>query len=152
MANNFSNYFPSNAEFEAKWTEQIEARNHIFNWLELDQTTIYRIKQIVPRKSTKYGECWEMQLIDIKENQIKVWGPRVLIQELKESRKSYQIPFIRSLGQEKRGEKSYNAYRLCYQDQDGGAPYPVFQSIETPAVTVRDINDNELVNAAMDII
>ena len=147
---NFFNFFPSEAVFEAKSNELIETRNRILNWLEVDQSTIYRIKQIVPRMSSKYGECWEMHLIDIKENQVKVWGPRKLIQEVKETRKSFQIPFIRSLGQEKHGEKSYNAYRLCYQDQE--STYSVFQSMETPVVTAGDMNDTDLANAAMDMI
>ena len=144
MANFFT--FPSEQMFEAKANELIEA-DHILNWLELDKTKIYRIKQITPMMSSKYGECWAMHIVDIEENLVKVWGPRKLIHELKESRKSFQIPYIRSLGQEKIGQKIYNQYRLCYQDQE--SPYSVFESAKTSIGG--DMNDIELANATLDL-
>ena len=146
MANFFK--FPSEQIFATKAAELI-SNDQVLNWLDVDKTKIYRIKEIKQRVSQKYGECWLLHLVDEEENLVKVWGPRKLIHELKESRKSFQTPFIRSLGQERIGTKTFNQYSLCYEDQQ--QPYPLFESDAVVCADDGGMDDTELANAILNI-
>ena len=134
--------FPSEKTFATKVAE-LNAGDHALNWLDVDKTKIYVIKRIQQRFSQKYGICWLLHLADKQENFIKVWSPRKLIHELKETKKSTQIPFIRSLGQEKIGHKTYNQFHLAYEDAQ--QPYDIFESIEVGDEEI--IDDSKLINA-----
>lgn len=115
-----SNWFVTEEDFK----EQVDARreaNKIHTWDELAEGVIFAITRIQQVHSTKYSkECYILHLKDREENTLRVWSPSKLINDLKETRKPTERPFIVSLGQMKFKKKTFNQFDLVLKDTEEG--------------------------------
>ena len=110
--------FISKQEFDDKVKIQ-KVEFKVKNWSDIEESIIYLIDTIEEKYSAKYGECYILHIEDDQGNKDKVWAPSLLITQIRERRKSDEIPYFVSLGQEVLTNKTINRFDLIFKkDRD----------------------------------
>ena len=85
------------------------------NWSELSQDVIYRITEVEVLEDGPFGTSYILYMSDRDNNNVKAWGSRQLIHDLKCKNKC-DIPYIESKGQKPFGiGKTINVYDLAFE-------------------------------------
>ena len=87
--------FLSKEAFEKLQT--FTGKNNILNWKELEEDVIFMVISIEPVLKAKY-ESYFLNIIDGKENQLKVYAPSHMIEAIRLHRAPNFRPYFTSLG------------------------------------------------------
>ena len=111
--------FISKQEFDEKVKIQ-KKEFQVKRWADIEESIIYLIDTIEEKYSVKYGECYILHIEDDKGKIDKVWAPSRLVTQIRERRKSDEIPYFVSLGQEVLNKnKTINRFELTFKkDKD----------------------------------
>ena len=105
--------FIKKSDFESQAKRRRE-EDKVLNWSELPENVIYRITEVEVLEDGPYGTSYILYMSDIDNNNVKAWGSRKLMCDLK-SKEEYDIPYIQSQGQKSYGKgKTINVYDLAF--------------------------------------
>ena len=89
----------------------------ILNWSDLSTDIIYNITKIAVKDSLTFeGLSYILSLQDKDENCIRVWGTKLMVDEILDKKKPKERVYIISLGQERyQKTKTINKYDLAFE-------------------------------------
>ena len=90
-------------------------KDKILNWSELSQNVTSCITKVEVLENGPFGTSYILYMSDKDNNNVKAWGSRQLIHDLK-CKNKYDIPYIESKGQKPFGiGKMINVYDLAFE-------------------------------------